>query len=162
MALSKNQKIIGGAAILAAILLFLNRKKLPLIGTKTPDAVTENVSETNVVADVKTVATPPAYQTKSYAEGNICNDELVKEVYKEIVSMGAYLMSSKDKLATDVMSRINTQAFTMGRPPQMQTLEYIKGTKKGQVGLKGALKLINNELDKHAEYFLTKGKFLVE
>ncbi len=162
MALSKNQKIFGGIAIGVGVLLLINKMRKPKIGFI--EGVQTRTANTQTVEQPKVATTPVtnSYKTTSYAEGDVSEMDLAKQVYKEIIGMAVYLKTSDDKLACDVNSRINTQSIKNGVHPMQAMYMYICKSKKGQQGLEGAKKIIGKNFEKHVDYFLTNKKLMVE
>jgi len=156
MKFTKNQ-VITGAAVIGGIILFSsialirkNKKKI-----QDPDSDKKEDAKIEAKPEVK----PVSY---SYAEGQEMSEKDKEyELYKKMIGMGQYIMSSTDSNALRLRKQVENCQKKQSISKDAALLEVLKKMNAGKAELEGALKLIDGNLREHIDYYYENRTFKI-
>lgn len=162
--------IVIGAILALGGTAFLMFKKKSGAPTITPPNKTKEDVKGDYNYEEETPTTPTPTPTtaryspyvKAYAEGSSLNtNEVILRTYKDMVSMGAFLVIDDSELAKSTMRKIHAQRARSGMPIDKQLLLYIAKSKTGQNGVEKAMAIIGDNFGEHIDFFIKNKKFKV-
>lgn len=173
MILTKNQKIITVISILAITGIsyyIIFRKKVNNIIAPSPknkgtedsaDDKTTVLTSASKTKQDKQVSVTTSNSSKRYYNSNGANKiNPVSEAYKKVIGTSGYLRTSNDNTVKNSWSLIKKISQDYKIPMNTAELTYLRNMNRRIEGIDDAIKVIDNNIDRHTNHYLKTGEFL--